>query len=202
MLRNVLRAIFWTAVTAAFVPAGFSAAPDGAFARETRQLVLATDALSASQDLTRQAGHQTRNFCNDQAEACAVGQQLASFSSIVAGVVGEYLPVVFIVPMLFVAGAVMSFTTGTSWGTFAILIPIGVPLIQTLGLPPSLVVAAILGGGIFGDHCSPISDTTAVSSLAAGCDVLTHVKTQFPYALLAGGLTLVAYFIASLVMIG
>ena len=120
----------------------------------------------------------------------------------VAGVVGEYLPVVFIVPMLFVAGAVMSFTTGTSWGTFAILIPIGVPLIQTLGLPPSLVVAAILGGGIFGDHCSPISDTTAVSSLAAGCDVLTHVKTQFPYALLAGGLTLVAYFIASLVMIG
>ena len=89
MLRNVLRAIFWTAVTAAFVPAGFSAAPDGAFARETRQLVLATDALSASQDLTRQAGHQTRNFCNDQAEACAVGQQLASFSTIVMGVVGD-----------------------------------------------------------------------------------------------------------------
>lgn len=120
----------------------------------------------------------------------------------VAGVVGEYLPIVFIVPMLFIAGAVMSFTTGTSWGTFAILIPIGVPLIQTLGLPPSLVIAAILGGGIFGDHCSPISDTTAVSSLAAGCDVLTHVKTQFPYALFAGGLTLIAYFIASVVMIG
>jgi|TARA_R110002126_G_scaffold35208_6_gene108610 Na+/H+ antiporter NhaC len=120
----------------------------------------------------------------------------------VAGVVGEYLPLVFIVPMLFIAGAVMSFTTGTSWGTFAILIPIGVPLIQTLGLPPSLVVAAILGGGIFGDHCSPISDTTAVSSLAAGCDVLTHVKTQFPYALVAGGLTLVGYLIASIIMIG
>lgn len=120
----------------------------------------------------------------------------------VAGVVGEYLPLVLIVPMLFIAGAAMSFTTGTSWGTFAILIPIGVPLIQTLGLPPSLVVAAILGGGIFGDHCSPISDTTAVSSLAAGCDVLTHVKTQFPYALVAGGLTLVSYFIASIIMIG
>jgi len=89
MLRNVLRAIFWTAVTAAFVPAGFSAAPDGAFARETRQLVLSTDALSTSQDLTRQAGHQTRQFCDDQAEACAVGQQLASFSSVVAGVVGD-----------------------------------------------------------------------------------------------------------------
>ena len=58
------------------------------------------------------------------------------------------------------------------------------------------------GGGVFGDHCSPISDTTAVSSLAAGCDVLTHVKTQFPYALVAGGLTLVGYLIASIIMIG
>ncbi|MEW9797454.1 Na+/H+ antiporter NhaC family protein [Alteromonas sp. CYL-A6] len=120
----------------------------------------------------------------------------------VAGIVGEFLPLVLIVPMLFLAGAVMSFTTGTSWGTFAILVPIGVPLIQALGLPPSLVIAAILGGGIFGDHCSPISDTTAVSSLAAGCDVLTHVKTQLPYALVAGVMTLIAYFIASLIMIG
>jgi Na+/H+ antiporter NhaC len=120
----------------------------------------------------------------------------------VAGIVGEYLPLVLIVPMLFVAGGVMSFTTGTSWGTFAILIPIGVPLIQTLGLPPSLVIAAILGGGVFGDHCSPISDTSAVSSIASGCDLLEHVRTQLPYALFAGALTLVAYFIASIIMIG
>ncbi|MEP4889488.1 MAG: Na+/H+ antiporter NhaC family protein [Aliiglaciecola sp.] len=120
----------------------------------------------------------------------------------VAGMVGEYLPLVFVVPMLFIAGAIMSFTTGTSWGTFAILIPIGVPLIQQLGLPPSLVIAAILGGGIFGDHCSPISDSTAVSSIASGCDLLEHVRTQLPYALVAGSLTLVAYFIASLLMIG
>ncbi|QCZ94720.1 Na+/H+ antiporter NhaC family protein [Salinimonas iocasae] len=120
----------------------------------------------------------------------------------VSGIVGEYLPLVLIVPMLFLAGAIMSFTTGTSWGTFAILIPIGVPLIQTLGLPPSLVIAAILGGGIFGDHCSPISDTSAVSSIAAGCDLLTHVRTQLPYALLAGGMTLIAYFLASVMMIG
>ncbi|MGB2427518.1 MAG: Na+/H+ antiporter NhaC family protein [Alteromonas sp.] len=119
----------------------------------------------------------------------------------VASIVGEYLPLVLIVPLLFLAGAVMSFTTGTSWGTFAILIPIGVPLIQTFGLPPQLVLAAILGGGIFGDHCSPISDSTAVSSIAAGCDLLTHVKTQLPYALVAGGLSLVAFTIASAVMI-
>ncbi|KGJ94463.1 Na+/H+ antiporter NhaC family protein [Colwellia psychrerythraea] len=119
----------------------------------------------------------------------------------IAGIVGEYLPLILVVPMLFIAGAVISFSTGTSWGTFAILIPIGVPLIQALGLPPSLVIAAILGGGIFGDHCSPISDTTCVSAIASGCDLLEHVKTQMPYALVGGALTLIAYVIASIVMI-
>lgn len=119
----------------------------------------------------------------------------------VAGLVGDYLPLFLVVPMLFIAGGIMSFTTGTSWGTFAILIPIGIPLVQTLGLPPSLVVAAILSGGIFGDHCSPISDTTAVSSIAAGCDLLTHVKTQLPYALLAGALSVVAFTITSVILI-
>jgi tetracycline resistance efflux pump len=119
----------------------------------------------------------------------------------VASMVGDYLPISLIVPALFLAGGMMSFSTGTSWGTFAILIPIGVPLIQTLGLPPSLVIAAILGGGVFGDHCSPISDTTAVSSIASGCDLLTHVRTQMPYALFGGVLALVGYFIASLIMI-
>ncbi|MFQ3208588.1 MAG: tetracycline resistance efflux pump [Colwellia sp.] len=119
----------------------------------------------------------------------------------IAGIVGEYLPLILVVPMLFLAGAIISFSTGTSWGTFAILIPIGVPLIQALGLPPSLVIAAILGGGIFGDHCSPISDTTAVSAIASGCDLLEHVKTQMPYALFGGAVTLVAYIIASIIMI-
>ena len=119
----------------------------------------------------------------------------------VAGLVGDYLPLFLVVPMLFIAGGIMSFTTGTSWGTFAILIPIGIPLVQTLGLPPSLVVAAILSGGIFGDHCSPISDTTAVSSIAAGCDLLTHVKTQLPYALVAGGLSVIAFTITSAILI-
>ena len=119
----------------------------------------------------------------------------------VASLVGDYLSVYLIIPVLFLTGAVMSFTTGTSWGTFAILIPIGVPLIQTLGLPPSLVVGAILSGGIFGDHCSPISDTSAVSALASGCDLLTHVKTQLPYALVGGVLALLSFFIASIVMI-
>lgn len=112
---------------------------------------------------------------------------------------GDFLPLYLIVPMIFIVGALISFSTGTSWGTFAILIPIGVPIIQTLGLPPSLVLSAILGGGVFGDHCSPISDTTAVSSIASGCDLLEHVKTQLPYALVAGGLTVLLYLILSLV---
>jgi tetracycline resistance efflux pump len=119
----------------------------------------------------------------------------------IAGLADENLPRVLIIPMVFAAGALMSFTTGTSWGTFALLVPLGVPLIQNLGLPPSLVLSAILGGGIFGDHCSPISDTTVVSSLAAGCDLLDHVRTQLPYALLGGGLTFVFYIIASLLMV-
>lgn len=119
----------------------------------------------------------------------------------IAGMVGAHLPLILVVPILFLAAALIAFTTGTSWGTFAILIPLGVPLIQTLGLPPSLVLSAILGGGVFGDHCSPISDTTAVSAIASGSDLLEHVRTQLPYALFAGGLTLIMYIIASIVMI-
>jgi len=119
----------------------------------------------------------------------------------IAGLVGDNLPLIFVVPIMFIAGGIISFSTGTSWGTFAILIPIGVPLIQSLGLPPSLVIAAILGGGVFGDHCSPISDTTCVSAIASGCDLLEHVKTQLPYSLFGGALALFAYFIASYIMV-
>ena len=111
----------------------------------------------------------------------------------VAQIIGDTLPIFLIAPMLFIAGAVIAFSTGTSWGTFAILIPIGVPLIQAMGLPPSFIIAAILGGGVFGDHCSPISDTTAVSAIASGCELLEHVKTQLPYALFGGALTIILY---------
>lgn len=119
----------------------------------------------------------------------------------VAGLVGDYLPLILVLPMLFIAGGIISFTTGTSWGTFAILIPIGIPLVESLGIPAPLVLAAILGGGIFGDHCSPISDTTAVSSLAAGCDLLTHVRTQLPYALITGAATILAYIAIGIVVL-
>jgi len=84
----------------------------------------------------------------------------------ISGLVADYLPLFLVPAVVFIAGAFASFTTGTSWGTFALLVPIAMPIAINLDLPPSLVLAAVLGGGVFGDHCSPVSDTTAVSSLA------------------------------------
>lgn len=119
----------------------------------------------------------------------------------ISQLVGTYLPHFIIPAMLFVAGALISFSTGTSWGTFAILVPIGMPLAIGLDLQPSLLLAAILGGGVFGDHCSPISDTTAVSAIASGCDLLEHVRTQLPYAIVAGLVALVLYLVAGILIL-
>ncbi|MBU2115421.1 MAG: sodium:proton antiporter [Gammaproteobacteria bacterium] len=127
--------------------------------------------------------------------------KLLGTGTFIASIVNDSLPLVLIPALLFLAGALISVTTGTSWGTFAILIPIGMPMVELLGLPPSLVLAAILSGGVFGDHCSPISDSTAVSSVASGCDLLEHVKTQLPYALFCGVLALLAFLLAGVVMI-
>lgn len=103
----------------------------------------------------------------------------------VAQVVGGAVPVALLLPMIFGAGAVIAFATGTSWGTFAIMVPLAVPMALALGLPPAPFLAAALAGGIFGDHSSPISDSTVVASLAASTDHLAHVRTQLPYALIA-----------------
>ena len=117
----------------------------------------------------------------------------------VAQAVGDFIPLWLIPALIFVLAGFISFTTGTSWGTFGILIPIAIPLALALGISPSLVLGAVLGGAVFGDHASPISDTTVISSLAAGCDLLDHVKTQLPYALTAGGISVVLYIISGLV---
>lgn len=116
----------------------------------------------------------------------------------IAGLVADYLPLWIVPAIVFIAGAFASFTTGTSWGTFALMVPIAMPISINLGLSPELMLAAVLGGGVFGDHCSPVSDTTAVSSLAAGCDLLDHVKTQLPYALTCGGFTVLVYMFIGL----
>ena len=108
-------------------------------------------------------------------------------------------------PVVFLASGVIAFATGTSFGTFAIMIPLAVPLaaaMQLDGAAVPLVVSAVLGGGVFGDHCSPISDTTVISSAAAGSDHIEHVRTQAPYALAAAALTVVLYLLAGLRMAG
>ncbi|ADJ27898.1 Na+/H+ antiporter NhaC family protein [Nitrosococcus watsonii] len=115
----------------------------------------------------------------------------------VAQIVGSSLPPPLIPVLVFIAAGLISFTTGTSWGTFGIMIPIALPLAQAAELPPALILSALLGGGVFGDHCSPISDTTLISSLAAGCDHLEHIQTQLPYALSAAGVTLLLYFVTT-----
>ncbi len=108
------------------------------------------------------------------------------------------VPLFLMAPILFIAAAIMAFATGTSWGTWAILVPIAVPIALESGLPVHFLVASVLGGGIFGDHASPISDTTIVASIASGCDHFEHVKTQLPYALFGGIITLVLYALIGL----
>jgi Na+/H+ antiporter NhaC len=118
----------------------------------------------------------------------------------VAATAAPMLTPATVAPLVFLTGCVIAFSTGSSWGTFAILMPIAVPLALESGASLPLVVGAVMGGGIFGDHCSPISDTTVVSSLSAGCDHIEHVTTQIPYAMIGGVGAIVLYFVAGLVL--
>jgi len=102
--------------------------------------------------------------------------------------------------VIFLVSCFIAFSTGTSWGTFAIMIPIAVPMINIIGLHPGLIIAAVLGGGVFGDHCSPISDTTIISSMASASDHIDHVRTQLPYALTAAGFSILLFLIFGFVL--
>jgi Na+/H+ antiporter NhaC len=112
-------------------------------------------------------------------------------------VLGEALPVALVPAVVFVLAAVTSFATGTSWGTMGILVPLVIPLTWAVltvhgytGEEEMHVlyssISCVLAGAVWGDHCSPISDTTVLSSLASGCDHIEHVRTQMPYALIVG----------------
>ena len=113
-----------------------------------------------------------------------------------AQVVGDNVPALLLPALVFLVGAFTAFSIGSSWGTFAIMIPIAVPLAMSLDLPPALFLAAALSGGIFGDHASPISDTTVVASMAAATDHIDHVRTQLPFALTAGAVALIGFLVA------
>ena len=116
----------------------------------------------------------------------------------VAATITPWINALSAAPLLFVASGFIAFSTGTSWGTWAIMFPIAIPVAFALDASVPLISAAVLGGGIFGDHCSPISDTTVISSLSAGVDHIEHVVTQLPYALVGGGIATVLYFVAGL----
>ena len=115
----------------------------------------------------------------------------------VAGLATATIHPALVTPLVFLLACFISFATGTSWGTFAIMMPIAVPLAQNMGISLPLMVSAVMGGGVFGDHCSPVSDTTIISSMATACDPIDHVNTQLPYALTAASGALVFYFVIS-----
>ena len=114
-------------------------------------------------------------------------------------VAGSSVPGAFIPALIFIISAFLSFSTGTAWGTFGILIPIVVPVAEAVA--PSLLIVSLsstLAGSIFGDHCSPISDTTILSSTGASCRHMEHVSTQLPYASLVAGCCAIGYLVAGL----
>lgn len=105
--------------------------------------------------------------------------------------------------VLFLISGFISFATGTAWGTYAIMVPIALPLAYQFsgGTIDSIVLAsfaAVAGGGVFGDHCSPLSDTTVLSSLGSACDHIDHVKTQLPYTLSVAAVVSILYFVFGL----
>ena len=107
----------------------------------------------------------------------------------------QWLSPHFVPIILFAISGFIAFATGTSWGTFAIMIAVGVPMAQNMQVSIPLAVGAVLGGGVFGDHCSPISDTTIISSMASASDHIDHVKTQLPYALTAASVAALFYLV-------
>ncbi len=111
--------------------------------------------------------------------------------------IGKTVPAFLIPVIMFLIPAVVAFSTGTSWGTNSIVMPIAIPMAYMAGGEALLIptIGAVLTGAVLGDHISPISDTTIMSSMASGCDHIKHVKTQIPYALTVGGVSILFGFI-------
>ena len=118
----------------------------------------------------------------------------------VVGLIGDDVPAWWLPGLVFLVGCFVSFTLGSSWTAFAILIPIALPLAEGLGLSLPLMLGAVLSGGVYGDHASPLSDTSIISSMSAACDHVDHVNTQLPYTLLLAGISFVVFLVAGLVV--
>jgi len=113
----------------------------------------------------------------------------------VADTASGFISPALVPALIFLIACFIAFSTGTSWGTFAIMLGIAIPLANGMGTNMSLAIGAVLGGGIFGDHCSPTSDTSVISSMASASDHIDHIRTQLPYALIGGAITVILYLI-------
>ncbi len=109
------------------------------------------------------------------------------------------LPPAWLLPLMFLMAGFMTFSTGTSWGSFGLLIPIAGEIMLNLGAQDLLIPAlgAVLAGAVLGDHISPISDTTILSATGTQANIITHVSTQLPYAMIAAGSSVIGYFVAA-----
>ena len=112
--------------------------------------------------------------------------------------VGQSVNPAFLPAIVFLLGAVISTATGSSWGTFAILMSLAIPMAVAVDASLYLTIGAVLSGGLFGDHTSPISDTTVLASIGANCPHIDHVSTQFYYALLVGTIAFFSFIVAGL----
>jgi Na+/H+ antiporter NhaC len=125
-------------------------------------------------------------------------------ASYVVAELGEVVSPVALPALLLLVAMFIAFSTGTSWGTYAVLFPVAMPLAWSISPDPgylALSFAAVTGGGAFGDQCSPISDTTILSSLATGCDLMDHVTTQLPIAIWAAVLGAVLYTVITALLL-
>ena len=117
-----------------------------------------------------------------------------------ASLMGDSISGAFCPAIVFLMGSLMAFCTGTSWGTFSIMMPIAIPMAVAMGGNILLTIGAVVSAGIFGDHCSPLSDTTILSSMSVGTDLFSHVKTQLPYALVTAACATALYVVFGFVM--
>lgn len=121
---------------------------------------------------------------------------------------GQYLASLFatiLIPallptLIFIIGCLISFATGTSMGTMAVVMPIAIPMALSMGISIPLIAGAVWSGAIFGDHASPISDTTIMACTTSGCDVMDHIRSQIPYALVFSGISIGLFLIAGFIL--
>lgn len=219
LIAAILGGLFWEGYEPG---AGFSAeSVAAAFGRADAPLVLVLASVSAAilamvlfppeaRRRGRGASEVFRQGASNMLEpvvilvsAWTLGSTLKALgaASYLASLFTAHLPLEVLPCVVFLLAAVSSFCTGTSWGTMALVMPlalgVGLAALEpgSISALPAMVVAAVFSGAVFGDHCSPLSDTTLVSAFATGTPVIAHVTTQFPYALLVGLISAICGFL-------